>query len=254
MNEIVVAQELSELSDVVSVPDVPDVSAWWYLDVVDLAAASPEFVRSFAAFATEAVLGVFAVLFAVVWWRARHGPPEPRHRAFLAPVMTVLAYSVSETVKVAWREDRPCRVLGEVATVVSCPEVGDWSFPSNHSTVAGAAAVAVLWSSRALGALALTVALMAAASRVFVGVHYPHDVVAGLLLGAAVAALLPLLTRLTTSLTRRRGQPLQPVTVEAGGVEAGGVEAGGVEAGGVEAGGVDRPVRTRATAADPPTR
>ncbi|ONI85119.1 hypothetical protein ALI22I_29460 [Saccharothrix sp. ALI-22-I] len=196
---------MSEPSDAaVSVPDVPDVSARWYLEVIDLAATSPDFVQSFTAFATEAVLGVFAVLFAVVWWRARHGPPEPRHRAFAAPVVTVLAYLLSESVKGAWQEGRPCRVLGEVATIVPCPEVGDWSFPSNHATIAGAAAVAILWSSRALGALALAFAILTAASRVFVGVHYPHDVAAGLLLGVMAAALLPLLTRLTTALARTR--------------------------------------------------
>lgn len=186
--------------DAVSVPDVPDVSARWYLEVVEQAAASAGFAQSFAAFATEAALGCFAVLFAVVWWRARHGSREAQHRAYLAPVVTVLAYLVSEGVKVAWREDRPCRALGEVTTIVPCPEVGDWSFPSNHATIAGAAAVAVLWSSRALGASAVAAALLTGASRVFVGVHYPHDVVAGLLLGSAVAALLPVLARLTIGL------------------------------------------------------
>lgn len=204
MKELMAAPARPEVSDPVSVPDVPDVSARWYLEVVEQAAASGGFVQSFAAFATEAVISVFAVLFAVAWWRARRSAPEARHRAYLAPVVTVLAYLVSEGVKAVWQEDRPCRVLGEVATIVPCPEMGDWSFPSNHSTIAGAAAVAVLWSSRALGGLAVAAALLAAASRVFVGVHYPHDVVAGLLLGATVAALLlSLLTRLTTRLTPR---------------------------------------------------
>lgn len=188
----------------VSVPDVPDVSARWYLDVVEVATASPPFLREFAAFGTEAVLGLFAVLFAVVWWRARHGPPAALHRALLAPAVTVLAYVVSECVKAVWQEDRPCRVLGRVATVAPCPEFGDWSFPSNHATLAGAAAVAILWSRPVLGALALVTALLTAASRVFVGVHYPHDVLAGLMLGAAVAALLPLLTRVTTAVVAAR--------------------------------------------------
>ncbi|MBB5802661.1 undecaprenyl-diphosphatase [Saccharothrix ecbatanensis] len=200
MNELMAAQAVSEPAYPASVSDVPDVSAWWYLEVVERAAGSAGFTQSFAAFATEALIVVFAVLFAVVWWRARPGSPA-RRRAYLAPVVTVLAYLVSEGVKEVWQEDRPCRALGEVTTIVPCPEVGDWSFPSNHSAIAGAAAVAVLWSSRALGALAVATALLTAASRVFVGVHYPHDVVAGLLLGASVAALLlALLMRLTTRL------------------------------------------------------
>jgi membrane-associated phospholipid phosphatase len=40
------------------------------------------------------------------------------------------------------------------------------------------------------------VALFAAASRVVVGVHYPHDVIAGLVLGAMVALILPVPARL----------------------------------------------------------
>jgi membrane-associated phospholipid phosphatase len=45
-----------------------------------------------------------------------------------------------------------------------------------------------LWGlERRLGVLAVVNAVLIAASRVHIGVHYPHDVVAGLLLGAAVA-------------------------------------------------------------------
>lgn len=180
-----------------NVEDVPDVSAGWYLDIVAFAADSPPWLQTVAAVLTEALVGVFAVMFAVLAWTRRADPV----RALLAPVLTGVAYVVSELTKSAWQVDRPCR---EIATIAACPEHGDWSFPSNHATVAGAAAVAILWSSRVMDTLAVAAALVEAASRVFVGVHYPHDVVAGLLLGAAVAATLPLVSRAVTPLFHRR--------------------------------------------------
>ncbi|MFC6091019.1 phosphatase PAP2 family protein [Saccharothrix lopnurensis] len=190
-----------------STPDVPDVSAEWYLEVTTWAASSPGWAQWLIAFLTEALVVVFLALFLVVWWRARHRPPATYRRALLAPVVTGIAYVSSEAVKVLWQQDRPCRALGEVSTILTCPEVGDWSFPSNHSTIVGAAAVAVLWSSRALGTLAVATALVAATTRVLVGVHYPHDVVAGLLFGAAVATTLPLLSRLPLPVPGNRPEP-----------------------------------------------
>lgn len=177
----------------------------WYLD---LAAGSPEFVRGVAAFATDAVLAVFAGMFVLVWWRARKGTASGMARALAAPVMTVLAYGVSEVVKNVWREDRPCRGLGEHVTIVACPEYGDWSFPSNHATLAGAAAIGIWWSMRSLGWIALGTAVLAAGSRVFVGVHYPHDVLAGLLLGGAVCWGAPVFARLLVPVVvNLRGRP-----------------------------------------------
>jgi hypothetical protein len=64
-----------------------------------------------------------------------------------------------------WQVERPCRTLADVATIAACPEHGSWS---------GAAAVAIAWSGARVGWGAVGVALFAAASRVFVGVHYPH--------------------------------------------------------------------------------
>ncbi|WP_346275798.1 phosphatase PAP2 family protein [Pseudonocardia sp.] len=174
---------------------MPDISAEWYRDVVELAAGSSEWIRVLVEFATEAVLVVFAGMFVAMWWRARTGPPLLVARTLLVPVMTVPAYLLSRVTKDLWQEQRPCHTLADVATVAACPEHGDWSFPSTHATIAGAAAVAIAWSGARVGWCAVGVALFAAASRVFVGVHYPHDVVAGLVLGAVAALSVSALAR-----------------------------------------------------------
>jgi membrane-associated phospholipid phosphatase len=126
---------------------------------------------------TDAVLGVFALMFLALWFRFRL-------RAFLAGAGVVVAYAISEVVKLLVQEERPCRTAPSLA---ECPEPGDWSFPSNHSVIAGASAMAIWAMHRAYGWVAAVCALAAASSRVIVGVHYVHDVAAGLALGALVS-------------------------------------------------------------------
>lgn len=66
-------------------------------------------------------------------------------------------------------------------------DAANLSFPSGHASSIGAVgmAVALLWPR--LRGVAFCVALWLAITRVFVGAHYPSDVVAGLLLGGCVA-------------------------------------------------------------------
>lgn len=166
-------------------------SSGLYLDVTDFAHSTPAWVQSAFEFWTEYGLLVFGALFIAVWWRSR-GARDPRTVALavLAPFVTALAYVASELVKSSVDEERPCRaVAGAAASLIKCPATGDWSFPSNHATIAGAAAVALALAVRGLVLLTLPLALLMAFSRVFVGVHYPHDVAMGLLLGASLAAL-----------------------------------------------------------------
>jgi membrane-associated phospholipid phosphatase len=184
------------IPDGTGIPDVPDISAEWYRRIVESAAESPEAVRVLLDVATDAVAVLLVAIFVTAWWRARTGPPLLVARALLVPVAAVVAYLLGETAKELWQVERPCRTLGELATIAACPEYGDWSFPSNHATVGAAAAVALAWSGARLGFFAAGVALFAAASRVVVGVHYPHDVIAGLVLGAVVGLVLPAPTRL----------------------------------------------------------
>jgi undecaprenyl-diphosphatase len=131
----------------------------------------------------------------LVWWRARPADSARMATALSVPLTVVVAYLANDVVKSIFDEQRPCQTLHTV-TVESCPALGDWSFPSNHAAIAGAAAAALVLADRRLfGWLAVPLALLMAASRVWIGVHYPHDVLVGLLVGALVATPLTLSAR-----------------------------------------------------------
>lgn len=178
-----------------------------YDGIVEVAGAMPEWVRGTFSWYTDVGLLIFGALFALTWWRARgRNDSGATAVALLAPAATVVAYVVSEVLKTLVDADRPCRALPVDAIIERCPEVGDWSFPSNHATIASAAAVGLALAWRALVPWVAAMALLMVFSRVFVGVHYPRDVVVGLLLGAAVAwSVLRLVTPRVTALVLKCG-------------------------------------------------
>jgi membrane-associated phospholipid phosphatase len=82
------------------------------------------------------------------------------------------------------------------------PHVADGSFPSDHLAVLGAVTAGAWLGSRRLGYVAAALSLVVAFARVFAGVHYVGDVVAGFLVGVvsglavwfALSPAVPLLT------------------------------------------------------------
>ncbi|MFF4703013.1 phosphatase PAP2 family protein [Streptomyces sp. NPDC001288] len=174
-----------------------------YVDVVHLAQHAPDWLNdSVSAWSTYG-LAVFAVFMVIAWWSARRVGATASVTALAVPVVVVVAYAVDAALKLLVHENRPCRSL-PVTVLETCPARGDWSFPSNHAAVAAAAAVALLFVFRRLGAVAVAAAVAMAASRVWVGVHYPHDVLAGAVVGAlTVTAAMSVLRRWAGPLARR---------------------------------------------------
>ena len=185
-----------------------------YVDVVDLARRSPAWLDDgLSAWSTYGLV-VFAALMVVGWWRARRVGTAAAAQALAVPVIVVLAYGVDALLKQVVREESLCRSL-HIRKLEACPAPGDWSFPSNHAAIAVAAAVALLFVSRRLGAIATVAACVMAVSRVWVGAHYPHDVAAGVLVGAMVAMFgMQLLRRFPDALVRRiTATPLRPLVL-----------------------------------------
>jgi membrane-associated phospholipid phosphatase len=116
---------------------------------------------------------------------AASGRPD-RRRCWLRGVRVVAgSYGVNQAIKFAVRRRRPS--LEGLPPLT--PVVTRLSFPSAHATTSFAAARAYR---RLAPASALYLAASAfAVSRPYLGVHYPSDVVAGAVLGSAVAELWP---------------------------------------------------------------
>ncbi|MBO1330410.1 phosphatase PAP2 family protein [Streptomyces sp. VRA16 Mangrove soil] len=159
-----------------------------YTETSHLADHSPAVVNTLVAGWSDWGLGLFAVLMIWAWLRAR-AAGRPRLPALAVPLIVVVAFLANDVVKSLLQEQRPCQVL-RVNLVEACPALGDWSFPSNHAAIAAAAAAALWFVDRRIALIAVPAALAMAVSRVWIGAHYPHDVAAGLLLGALVASVL----------------------------------------------------------------
>jgi undecaprenyl-diphosphatase len=154
------------------------------------------------------LVAVFLIAYAIAWWR-RAG--RACALLILAGIGTLAALGLNQLVGHAARELRPYRTHPHVLVLVG--RSNDYSFPSDHAVLAGSLIAAMLvalgpsvWrSSRAvratgrprvvvwLSVVNVLFGLFLCFGRVYVGVHYPGDVVAGLLLGMVVVAVVSLL-------------------------------------------------------------
>jgi undecaprenyl-diphosphatase len=121
---------------------------------------------------------------------AAFGKKTGRRIALAGLVALAVGFVSSELIKDLTMRPRPFVMLDEVRLLMSAPH--SYAFPSGHTTSAfGAASGTVLAARRLLRRVPLwgwAMLLLAAAisySRIYVGVHWPTDVAAGVILGLA---------------------------------------------------------------------
>ena len=154
----------------------------------------------------------FAGLPLAGWWIARRsGSTTAMVAALLAPIGMLLAVAVNQPIVASVDEARPYTAVPHI--LVLAARRTDPSFPSDHATMAGAVTAGLFLVSRRLGALTAIAAVLMAVARVYIGAHYPQDVVAGLALGALVTGIGYLLARrpLTAVVRRLEQTALHPL-------------------------------------------
>ena len=115
------------------------------------------------------------------------------------------AWTLANVAKVIANRPRPYEVVAD-AVLRQRPALGT-SFPSSHTAVTLAVVIALVpFLPRALAGIAVAYAVLVGWSRVYLGVHYPLDVLAGAGIGMAVGGAVLLALRV---LLRRAGQAEQ---------------------------------------------
>jgi undecaprenyl-diphosphatase len=159
---------------------------------------------------------VLVVTAAVLWVLARPGGSLRWKLATAsAALAAALGLAANLVIGTIWYHERPF-VTHPRQTVLLVGHAKDNGFPSDHATVAFAIAFAVLAFSRPLGAVLLVLATAIALDRVFVGVHYPADIVASFLVGLGSALLVTTVGRpYVTWAVRKLSRVTDPVIAAA---------------------------------------
>lgn len=82
---------------------------------------------------------------------------------------------------------RPCDINTAVELLISRPT--DYSFPSGHTSSSFAAATVIFFGNRCIGTLAAIFASAMAFSRLYLYVHYPSDILGGVVIGVTLGIL-----------------------------------------------------------------
>ncbi|AUX89923.1 phosphatase PAP2 family protein [Acinetobacter sp. ACNIH1] len=147
--------------------NVPDQASIWMINYASLIAHD--------------LVYVFLLIFAIAWLRGSH---EVKTGIIKAVIFTAITLSISEVLSAVLNTPRPF-VMEVGRTLIEHAPTG--SFPSNHMSIFSGIAFAYYFSAqRDLGRILLWTAWLVAWSRVYVGIHFPIDMVGALLIALAV--------------------------------------------------------------------
>jgi len=125
---------------------------------------------------------IYVVIIAGLLWR---GDRRLRWLVLFSALTLLLTDQISSNLlKSIITRPRPCHVMDQVHLLVNCG--AGFSMPSSHAANLFGQAALFYFHVRRLRWFMVGLALLVAISRVFVGVHYPGDVIVGGLLGCLI--------------------------------------------------------------------
>ncbi len=147
--------------------NVPDQASIWMINYASLIAHD--------------LVYLFLLIFTVAWLR---GSREVKTGIIKAAIFMAITLSISEVLSAALNTPRPF-VMEVGRTLIEHDPTG--SFPSNHMSIFSGIALAYYFSpQRDLGRILVWTAWFVAWSRIYVGVHFPVDMIGAFLIALVV--------------------------------------------------------------------
>ena len=145
----------------------------WHLPILDI--IFPILTREDNSQWILAVIAIFCI------WR---GNRYLRNTALLAIIALVIGDALTQSIKEIVGRFRPFMSMESTRLLIGAG--ASYSFPSGHASSMFSAVLVIIWRHRKQKIVSfclLVLALLVAYSRIYVGVHYPVDVLAGILVG-----------------------------------------------------------------------
>lgn len=141
----------------------------------------------FAKYAVE----IYAIIFVVAWFTLPKKDIKNRHALVVAGFSGILALLINVVISHVWFRPRPFTVLPHGTYTELVPHSNDASFPSDHTSGSFGFAAASWGKNQKWISYSFTIlAVIVMFARVYVGVHYPTDVLAGMIVGVIASKIM----------------------------------------------------------------
>lgn len=143
--------------------------------------------------------GIFWIILAVIFFIFKKTRKMGLSMAFSLIIGLLLC---NLTLKPLVGRARPFAVDPSILETLLISKPSEFSFPSGHTVCSIESAFAMFLCNKKWGIPALVIALLVAFSRIYLMVHYPTDVIAGIILGVAIGFAGHALAKLFIKLTK----------------------------------------------------
>jgi undecaprenyl-diphosphatase len=125
---------------------------------------------------------LFAFILLIMWFRNNY------HRRIVsfAVISAIITFFLTNVIKLFYFKPRPF-LKNRVNLLAPVPSKKNSTFPSKHTTLAFAVAISVLFYKRTLGFILSILAFLSGFSRIWMGQHYPTDIIGSAIIGSTTA-------------------------------------------------------------------